>query len=457
MHLANLTTAPIKKTCYLLLAIFFTASAYAQENSPYSQYGMGDLNPNMNTINKSMGGITAGYSDGTTPNFTSSINLTNPASIASLRLTTFNVGGGVDIRNLKSNTSPDKFRSVNTSITYLQLGFPLKITPAFKWGMSFGLRPVTRINYKIENNERLPNIDSLSSLFQGDGGLTQANIASGIKIRNFSLGFNTGYSFGNKDYIRQKIFINDSIVYQKSNSEIKTRFGGFFLNLGAQYDIVLAELSSANDNRRVLRLGAYTNLQQNLHAKRDDLNETFRFDGNGGTTGIDTVTYKQGLGGSIKYPMSYSAGFTYSDNHWIVGADVDFAKWDQYASFGQKDAAVQNTTTVRVGAEYFPANIRKTPASKYWSFVRYRGGFYYGDSYINIGTNRPEYGATFGAGLPLTTLKRAQPEEAFSVLNLGIDIGARGNKSSESIRENVTRFNVGVSMNTRWFQKRKYN
>ena len=71
--------------------------------------------------------------------------------------------------------------------------------------MSFGLRPVTKINYKIEKNERLTGIDSLNTLYEGSGGANQAFIGTG-KIKNFSIGINAGYMFGSKDYSTQAYF-----------------------------------------------------------------------------------------------------------------------------------------------------------------------------------------------------------------------------------------------------------
>ncbi len=459
MHLANLTTATIKRTSGLLIAVLFSTISYAQENSPYSYYGLGDIAPNRNVISRGMAGISSAVSD------FQSINFTNPAGVAALASTVFDVGGSIDIRTLKSNTSPDKFKSVNTSISYLQLGFPLKanVQKGRFWAMSFGLRPITRINYKISESTREPQADSLLLLREGNGGLSQANISTAIKIKNFSLGISSGYAFGSDNYSRKKEFINDTVTYQKSNSEIQTTFGGIFLTIGAQYEFFLNKAQVEKDvaakktpNRKYLRIGAYTNLQQNLKAKRDDLNETFNYDGNGGITTIDTVSFTKGKSGTIKYPSTYSFGFSYSDNHWLVGADLDMANWASYTSFGQKDPNVQDNYTIRAGAQYFPANLNTVP-SKYWSFVKYRAGVYYGDDYININETRPEYGATFGAGLPLTSSKQRNAYGGFAILNLGVEIGARGSKTSQSIRESVTRFSIGFSMNSRWFQKVRYD
>jgi hypothetical protein len=456
MHLANLTTAAIKKTALFIFIIFSYTFASAQENSPYSRYGMGDIVPSQNIVSRSMGGITAGFVDSLALlryQNSQSINLSNPASLGSLGSTTlFDVAGEIDIRTLKSNTSPEKYKATNTLISYLQLAFP--ITPkrmakkGYNWGIAFGLRPVTRVNYKIQSEKRLIGIDSTNTLFEGTGGISQANFSTGIKIKNFSFGISTGYSFGNKETSTKLRFVNDSLPYKFSNSESQANFGGVFLNVGTQYNIRI------NENG-LLRLGASANLQQNLKGKRNAINETFVYASDGSIISIDTITYLNEQVGTIKLPATYNIGFTYTSPHWMVGADVDLASWSQYRYFNTKDE-VQNSMKLHVGGQYYPATIT-TPGNKYWSFVKYRAGFYYGSDYVKIGTtNKPDYGITLGAGIPLTTLQRIRFGD-FVMLNTGVEIGQRGNKTNLSLRENIFRINFGISMTAAWFQKRKYD
>ncbi len=450
MHLAKPTTAALKRTFGLISFSIISSFVFAQENSPYSRYGIGDIVPNQNIVNRGMGGIAAGYSD------FQSINFINPASLANLRSTVFDLGADVDVRTLKSNTSPQKYKSVNTLISYLQVGFPIAPERMTKkgnsWGVSFGLRPITRINYKIEKNARLTNIDSLNTIYEGNGGITQANVSTGIKIKNFSFGLSTGYAFGNKDYSTRLDFINDSVNYYKSNTGNITRFGGVFLNAGFQYDIKVKK-----DD--LLRIGAYANFQQSLSAKREDINETFAYDGAGGTYTVDTVSFTSGVEGKITIPATYGIGFTYSNAHWLYGADLEMTSWEKYRYYKEPDA-VQNSFTVKVGAQYLPASIGTT-TSRYWSFVKYRAGFYYGNDYIKLDDkNRTNYGVTLGAAMPLTKLQRNSYEyyrDGDVMLNAGIEYGSRGSKESQSLRENIMRFSIGVTMSARWFMKPKYD
>lgn len=440
MHLVNLTTAGIKKFIALTIALIIYSLSIAQENSPYSRYGIGDVVPSQNMANRSMGGISAGYAD------FFSLNFVNPASLGMVRKAILDLGGEIDRRTLKSNISPDKFTSTNTVISYLQFGVPIasrKMEAKNRtWGLSFGIRPVTRINYKIEDNNRLIGIDSLSTTYEGTGGINQASLSTGIKIKNLSFGITGGYSFGSKDYSTRLNFINDSVIYYKSNTETKATFGGAFFSAGMLYDI--------KTKTGTLRLGAYANLQTKLKAKQSIINETVAFDGSGGILNIDTVDYQPEAKGTIIYPATYALGFTHIAKNWLYGADFEMTSWDNYRFYGTKDM-VKNNWKLKGGVQYHP--LKDVASRKYINLIQYRAGAYIGPDLVKIENNkRSEYGFTFGAGLPLTTQRYD-----FALLNTGVEFASRGNKQSKSLRESVIRFTIGFSMNATWFQKRKYD
>ncbi len=446
MRLVKSITADKMRWIGLLSAICFTTTAKAQENSPYSRYGIGDLIPNHNIVTRGMGGISAGFSD------YQSINFVNPASYANIGNTIFDIGAEADIRTLKSINPSKKFTNTNSLFSYLQLGVPIGSKKMAKkqsyMGLVFGLRPISRISYKIEKNSRIPGVDSLNTLYEGSGGVNQAYIGVGLRIKNFSIGFNAGYMFGNKDYSTRLTFLNDSVEYYRSNSANTTSYGGFFVSAGTQYEIPLKKGA-------LLRIGAYGSLGQNMRASRDIIRETFVYEPNSNNNlRVDSIFVQKDQKGNVKLPASYGLGFTFSNAHWLFGADFEGANWSQYRYYNQTDF-VRNNWTVRVGAQYFPASI-STPVKKYFSFVKYRAGFYYGPDYIKITSNIPEFGVTFGAGFPLTSLRRSSGFGDLVTLNTGIEIGNRGNNAS-GLRESVTRISIGIAMNARWFVKSKYD
>ncbi|MES2430405.1 MAG: hypothetical protein V4556_05670 [Bacteroidota bacterium] len=427
----------------LLIAFSFQLSAFSQENSPYSRYGIGDMVPNHNIVTRAMGGIAAGYSNG------QSINFTNPATYSALSNSIFDIGVEIDSRKLKESNTTKNYTATNALFSYMQLGFPIRMKKANLkgtfLGVNIGLKPNSRINYKINKFERLPGIDSIVTFYEGNGGVNEAYLGAGLAIKNFSVGFNLGYMFGNKNYITQLAFLSDTVKYYESNSATKTSFGGLLLNGGIQYKIQINKQS-------VLRIGAYGSLKQDLSANKDVIRETIIFDADGNANRVDSV-YENNQKGTLVYPANYGFGFTYQQPHWLVGADLEMTKWADYRFYDQKDF-VANNWKFRVGTEYLPASIN-TPLKKYFSFVKYRVGFYYGPDNVKITNTIPEYAFSFGAGFPLK-LRKSYYESQNSILNTGIEIGSRGNNNT-SLKENFIRFTVGLSLGDRWFTRYKYN
>jgi hypothetical protein len=445
-------------TVLSLVATGFQLSA--QENSPYSRYGLGDLNPNQNINSRGMGGITAGFFDA---QGMQSINFTNPASISNISFSILDIGAEADIHTLKSLNPAKKYTQSNSLFSYLQAAFPIASQKMLKkgttWGFSFGIKPVSRIDYKIDKHNRLNNIDSLYTQYEGTGGVNQAFFGTGMafdmnknkaskKINRLSLGLQFGYMFGNKDFATRLTFINDTVSYFKSNSKTVSSFGGAFVNAGMQYETSL--------KKGVLRIGMYGNLKQKLNAKQDIIRETFDYDPNGGTYRLDSVYDNKDVKGKVEYPSSFAVGFSYTDQkHWLYGADFETTNWANYRYYGQADPLI-NKWTIRAGAQYFPAN-DNTPAKKYFNFVKYRVGFYYGPDYVKLTSdNRPQYAVTLGTGMPLTSLRRSSFTSEYVTLNTALEIGGRGNKNS-NVKDGLVRFSVGISMNARWFRKIKYD
>ena len=429
----------IKFTCLLLTAL--PLFCLAQENSPYSRYGVGNVLPAANIANRAMGGISAGYSDPT------SINTVNPATYGDLIYSTLDVGLEYDGRDLKSKSPQGSYRSNNGIISYLQFGFPLLMSnkKAQKnkvgWGLTFGLKPITRINYKIENTGH--TVDSSSVFYQGTGGINEAFIGTALKIKNFSVGINTGYLFGKKDYNTRLLFNNDTLEYTKAHYSTQTLFGGIFLDAGMQY---VAKLKKGS-----LRFGAYGTLQKAYNASKDELVETYDY--NVQTTDeqtIDTVSYISGQKGKVQLPATFGGGFTYSTEHLLIGADYETTKWDNYRYFGQKDL-VKNSWNAKIGLQYLPASPGSTG---YFNYVKYRAGFSFGQDYIAVDHSLPVYTISFGAAFPMK-LKHSFYDHQYSIMNFAFEYGNRGNDQN-NITENLYKVSLGFSLSDIWFLRQKY-
>jgi hypothetical protein len=446
MQLEKIMMRPKLKLIGLVL-LALPIFSLAQENSVYSRYGIGNLTPQGNILNRGMGGLSAGFSDA------ASINFLNPASYADLRLITLDLALQVDSRTMVQQSPSDKFTSNNAFVPYLQLGIPLyspwthpnkKATlQGFSWAANVGLRPLSKINYKIENFNRLQGIDSLSTVYEGTGGLNQAYIGTGVRFKNISFGVNVGYTFGRKNYSTKLEFINDTVNYIKTNSADNTQLGGLFVNGGIMYTDTLKHKAF-----KLLKIGAYGNIGQNLKATKDIVRESFIYNTSGGTSSLDSV-YKAEQTGKLKMPATFGIGFTISNAHLLTGLDFETTSWGNYEFFEQKDF-VQNSWTLKGGFQYYSGT-----GKKYLDFIKYRAGIYYGKDYINIDNNMPLIGITAGMGLPIQR-RQYFADRRSAEMNFGIDYSARGNKKN-NVRENILRISVGFSLSDLWFRRYKYD
>jgi len=445
---------------FSVIVISFCSPVFAQDNSPYSRYGLGDLVPSTNINSRGMGGVSAGVTD------FYSINFNNPASysafyaireLKSKKLlygrAILDVGINLENRTLVEPNTTGKFAASNFLFSHVQVGLPLRSG----WGLSFGLRPVSRISYKILQGGHvldaitgLPTTDTTNTLNEGDGGAYLASAGTGFRIgKNFSLGVNVGYMFGKKDYSTRKSVLNDTVAYNAGNFQTKTSYGNFYFNAGAQYLIKF-------DSTHFLILGAYGNVKQKLNATQDIVRETFYYDPTLGNTRLDSVYEKDDVKGTIEYPASFTTGATLQrvptnkKGGYLIGVDFSRSNWADYRSYGQPDS-LRNTWQLRVGGELRPS--LDAARKSYFGNVAYRAGFFMGPDYVRVSGDLPQFGATLGLGLPLRNFNRLNNQ--VTVINVAFEYIKRGNNDNK-LKENLFRMSVGFSLSDLWFAKKKY-
>lgn len=427
------TITNCRKACFLLTfnAIMALPLA-AQENSPYSRFGLGDVLPTQNILNRAMGGITAAYSD------VQSVNFSNPASYSSLKLTTYDVGLDYNSRKLKTSNALKNFASNYLIPSYLNVGFPL--SKKKNWGMNIGLKPNTRINYDLINRTLLTGIDSVIYNYKGTGGSYQFFTGMGYGGKHLSVGVNVGYLFGNKQYSTQMIFLNDTVAYQKADYADTTRFGGLTSTFGLQYQGKISK-------EVTYRFGATYTIKTNMSALRDIARNTFDYSANGNVA-IDSIYRKSDQSGTIIAPGSFSvSGVLEKFENWMIGAEFNNNYWSQYRYYGQKEE-LKDSWTVRLGGQYIPSYLSRN----YWSRVSYRVGVYYGTDFIAKGSGMKVSSFTFGFGLPV---RRNFYTNQYTNINTSFEIGSRGSKAN-SVRESMFRFSMGFNLSDIWFVKRQY-
>lgn len=440
----------------VLFSSFFSFTLQAQDNSPYSRYGLGNQSPRMNVISRGMGGVSAAYGD------FFSINYNNPASYAGFQVQTeqrtgkvssgrviFDAALNLDSRKLAEPNTTNSFRANDLLFSHVYVGVPIRKN----WGMSFGIRPMSRIGYNIVRHERLQSsagqdIDSVFTQYTGTGGSFLPSIGTGFGTNNFRIGANVGYLFGKKELTTRRGFLNDTIQYAASNHTTNSNYGSMFFTVGSQLLIDL-------DSTVLLRFGASGNWKQNLNGTQDILRQTYTRDANGQELRVDSVLQQNDVAGTVVYPASYTAGFLLDiaagerTAGWSIGADYTSQKWNDFRFFGVQDR-VQNNYEIRVGAQINPS----MTAVRNGRLRSYRVGFFTGKDYVKVNQDLPVYGFTLGVGLPLRNYSRLTSQA--SIINLGLEYVRRGNDENV-IKEDMFRLSLGLNFTDFWFGKRRYD
>ncbi len=438
----------------LLVLSVFVAHAQPQDNSPYSRYGLGNLQSTNFAPLSSMGGLYSTY------NSVYHINTANPASYSSLTWASFEVGAFGRFANLQTSDDNLRSRAESGSLSYLALGFPVfnplnRITQKkdypFDWGMSFGLIPYSSIGYSIEREVIDPDFGQATYNNQGSGQLYKLYYGNGLKINGLSVGFNVAYLFGKIE--DQKTIVFDELTYALADQLTdQNNTKGFLFDLGLQYEkrIGAPPAEDEDDYRPTLTLGAtFTpGIGATTIARKSYVRQNFV----SGSLFSDTIVGIDGEKDKMNMPSIFSFGISYkaiSDKkmQWMLGLNYEGASWNNFSSPNHLDD-LAFASKMGIGMEIIP-EVRSY--NSYVKRIAYRLGAFYNKDPRVIGTTQlTNYGITFGFGLPIRV-----PGNKTSHINLAFELGKLGTK--DIIEENYLRATVGFTLNDKsWFYKRKY-
>ena len=398
-------------------------SAQNESNSPYSRFGLGDLQSFSTATQSAMGGVGIASYDPL------SINVSNPASYSSVFAQRFTMQtGGIHTTKLLQTSTQNQVVN-STNFNYLMFSFPLSKF----WGTSVGLLPYSEKSYSFSDASTDPSADLL---FEGNGGLTRIYFGNSINVnKNLSIGANLNYLFGNLNSSR-KVFFNDVSVFNtKINEDIN--INGFYFDFGLMYKTKLGKWNSV--------LGFTMDNGSEISAEKTSLIETFR---SGGEFELieDTISFDQQLGGSLVLPTSMGFGLALSNEQWKIMADYKSDNWEEYTLFGTNDD-LENSSRLALGFEFVPD---KKSINRYYKMIRYRLGMYSSKTYLNLKNQQlDEKAITLGFGLPL--------KRSGSLVNLSAELGQMGTTDDGLIQESFARFKIGFIFSDIWFIKRKYD
>ncbi|MBE9509809.1 MAG: hypothetical protein IMY71_02940 [Bacteroidetes bacterium] len=428
----------LRKVQYLFFIILFLphlAAGQADNNSPYSRFGIGDIAHHSFGKNRALGGISFGLRD---PN---AIVIANPASLSARDTMSFLFEFGVIGKSteLSSGNLTDRFDDIN--FNHLAIAFPI----TKRLGTSIGIIPYSNQNYNIISTIREgdilynPATGDLDCKYIGEGGINQFFIGNALKLnKNLSVGFNFSYLFGTLERIRTLSFVDRYDFYNSKYSD-KTIIGDIKFDWGLQY--------TANLKHDLeLTVGAIFSSNTKLSAKQEVLQENIVYSVDPGIY-TDTVQNYTDDNGHIFLPGKIGAGFTLKKgDKLMIGADYYSQNWSDARFFGKSDS-LKNANTIRGGIEFLP---NSRDLRNYLNSIHYRIGGHYSNTYLQLsGEQITDFGISFGLGLPLRGSK--------SIFNIAFELGQRGTLDKNLIKEKYGILSFSLTLYDFWFLKPKFD
>lgn len=425
--------------CILFLSVSLSSAQSVTDGSPYSRFGLGEFKSQTFIRNRGMAGTGVALQE------FNGFNLSNPASLASLKLVDFEFGISGEQLWL-SDASQENLRKSDINLAYFSVAFPVNKW----WSSAVGIFPYSNVNYKVRSPlEQLP-VPNYSN-YEGNGGINRVFFTNGFSIgKRVSVGLDASFFYGSLNEQRQLIIADSSSYNTQVLRSIK--YADVFFSGGVQYR---HPLKDKGNFKRGLIFGLSGDISNNLNATGTLQASRFIFNSSGIPRGIDTLVNTELAKQSVDLPFNLAFGVNYEiQNKLNLTFDVHFQDWSRYRSLLGGDSFA-NSLTYLLGVEYIPDYF--TPIinrSNYWKTVRYQAGLRYNQSFLAFdGKQLNEFGITFGAGLPLKRIPRRTP----SYLNTAIEFGTFGTTQNNLVSQKYLKFHVGFNLNDVWFIKRKYD
>ena len=419
----------------LSLSSVFSAKAQSTDAlgtyTPYSLFGVGELEKQGTAFNKGMGGIGVGVRDNRY------INYNNPASITERDTLSFMLDFGMDQKNFYNADSEVKSAFNTANMHNIVFTAPIYKKSA----LIVGINPYSNVGYKFRALETDKNLISKYGNIEyqkyGTGSINQIFVGGAMNFfKHFSIGGEFIYYFGNMNRYSNVLFTTDASV-RDINTGWDYKVNAISGRAGLQYFGKIAKNTT-------LTLGA-----------------TYRFDTKMGgdytryacttsSSQIDTVSLVTTPGYKVEIPAEMAFGFSVrKKDKWMFGAD--YVKQDWSGSFFGESSGVEFTpsvsTSYKVGFEYIP---NRYDIRYYMKRVTYRFGAYYDQTYININGNQVNAaGITFGMSMPIFRW--------YNAVTWSVDLGQRGSLENNMVRERYAQFNLNFNLHDMWFIKKRYN
>lgn len=398
----------------LLASLLLSGMMWAQNmtSSPFSRYAYGDMNENVPTAYRAMGGVGFGMRNNR------AINPAQPASFTSCDTLTF-------MFDIAASANWSRYRDVNGmrnkangNLEYVTLQFPLWK----RWiAMSVGLLPYSSVGYDItESDSTAGGGYHYNRSYLGEGNISQVYGGLSFNVCNWlALGMNVYYMWGELSHMRMLSFtetdVNSTIQYENlSVSNVRFRAGAQLFHTFGDHSV---------------SLGAIYEHKLKLNS------ELLIFETQGDTSYLVQDAWE--------LPMVWGVGGSYNWANRLTVA-FDFERQGMasalYGGLPGRMSGLQDRNRYAFGIEY-----RHNPAGrKYVERMLWRAGVSVQDEYLAM-VGSKKISACIGIGFPVFSVG--------TVVNTTIEYIHRGNPAG--LEDNSLRFTVGVSVAENWFFKRK--
>ena len=448
--------AVVAATCIMLgvLSVSAQGGAAVTAYSPYTMFGIGELQTIGTAQSRSMGGVGVAWRSTQMP------SMANPAGYSATlqKSFLFNVGlEGNFLQNSQRQYSGNSYtvakngkNSIN--IHEIAVQFPL----AKRLGMGISLMPYSSVGYKMsfldQSDDIAGNIGAASYTYSGDGDVTEVKLGVGWEpFKNFSIGIAAKYYWGKITHNYTSAVENDFVgsgTYLSVVGEDEYAISNFKFQVGLQWNVI-------SNDKQLLTLGATYDYGGGLRPKVTKsmlLNNIYETE----------VLYESGVS-QMQLPHSVKAGIMYQSPKISAAVEYEFQAWS--GNKGRFEEIMNNNMTVRyvdthtakVGFSYTP---NRFDVRNYFDRVSYRVGFRYSNYYQEYnGHGIPQYAVTAGFGFPLKFM-------GTSSIDLSLEYGLRGSHALMNaspkigmIRQDYFKIGVGFSLfgEDYWFVRPKYD
>ncbi len=448
--------AVVAATCIMLgvLSVSAQGGAAVTAYSPYTMFGIGELQTIGTAQSRSMGGVGVAWRSTQMP------SMANPAGYSATlqKSFLFNVGlEGNFLQNSQRQYSGNSYtvakngkNSIN--IHEIAVQFPL----AKRLGMGISLMPYSSVGYKMsfldQSDDIAGNIGAASYTYSGDGDVTEVKLGVGWEpFKNFSIGIAAKYYWGKITHNYTSAVENDFVgsgTYLSVVGEDEYAISNFKFQVGLQWNVI-------SNDKQLLTLGATYDYGGGLRPKVTKsmlLNNIYETE----------VLYESGVS-QMQLPHSVKAGIMYQSPKISAAVEYEFQAWS--GNKGRFEEIMNNNMTVRyvdthtakVGFSYTP---NRFDVRNYFDRVSYRVGFRYSNYYQEYnGHGIPQYAVTAGFGFPLKFM-------GTSSIDLSLEYGLRGSHALMNaspkigmIRQDYFKIGLGFSLfgEDYWFVRPKYD